>query len=312
MDPRFGYVLCSEEHSPDQLLAHALAAEEHGFAFAFLSDHFHPWNERQGHSAFVWSLLGALSQVTHRLEFINAVTCPFYRVHPVAVAQAAATTGLLMKGRFSLGLGTGENLNEHVVGRGWPPFEQRLAMLEEAFEILRLLFRGGQVSFEGRHFKMDQARLYDLPPRAPSLLMAASGPKAARTAARHADGLIALGPAVLEAYQASGTRYGQLSLCWAEDEPSAVETVQHYWPEMALEGALYTRLKTPADFERACGSVSAEDLRAAVVCGPDPERHAEAVREYLAAGFERVALHQIGPRQGEFMRFFREQVWPRL
>lgn len=316
MNPRLGYVLCCEEQAPARLVEQMRWAEEHGFSFAFVSDHFHPWNERQGHSPFVWSLLGALAGATRTIRIGTAVTCPLFRLHPVTVAQAAATTACLMEGRFFLGLGTGENLNEQVLGKPWPRFSQRLAMLGEAITIIRQLFDGRECSFEGTHFQMRRARLYDLPPTPIPILMAASGPRAATAAGQWGDGLIAMDPEVLAPYKSAasppGTTYAQLSVCWAPTEEEGVATAHRLWPEMALEGTLFACLQTPADLARACAAITAEDVGAAVVCGPDPEAHARAVRALLEAGFEGVAVHQIGPRQQEFMRFYDREVSPRL
>ncbi len=304
-----GYVLCGEEHSPGDLVANAARAEQAGFRFAFVSDHFHPWNSNQGHSPFVWSLLGALSQRVE-MELGTAVTCPLFRLHPAAVAQAAATTACLARGGFFLGVGTGENLNEHVVGHGWPDFPTRLAMLSEAIAIIRKLWSGREVDFEGDYFRLHRARLYDLPSSRPALMMAASGPRAAAQASQVADGLIALGPdpVVLEAFGSSKPRWAQLSVCWASTRKEAAATARSYWPEMCLEGTRFAELTTPSEFETACATISEQDLAAAVVCGPDPKDHRQAIDRLLEAGFDRVAVHQIGPDQAGFLDFYAREV----
>jgi coenzyme F420-dependent glucose-6-phosphate dehydrogenase len=189
-----GYALSSEEHSPNDLVRYARRAEEAGFTFALISDHYHPWIDRQGHSSFVWNVIGAIAQATERLRLGTGVTCPTIRIHPAIVAQAAATSAVMMPGRFFLGVGSGENLNEHILGGYWPSAEVRLEMLEEAVEVIRLLWQGGSQSHRGRYFTVENARVYTLPDELPPLVVAASGQRAAELTGRIGDGLISTSP----------------------------------------------------------------------------------------------------------------------
>src|SRR5918912_1895878 len=311
-----GYALSSEEHPPSDLVRFAQCAEEVGFRFALISDHFHPWLDQQGHSPFAWSVMGAIAQATTRLRLGTGVTCPTVRYHPAIVAQAAATCGALMPGRFFLGVGSGENLNEHILGEGWPSAPVRLEMLEEAIEIIRLLWQGGEQSFDGTYFTLDHARLYSLPTEPPPLLIAASGSQAAELAGRLGDGLITTSPDkdVVQAFAASGGKgkacYGQVSVCWAEDEASARRTAYEWWPTAAVAGELSQELPLPRHFEQAVKTVREEDVAQAVVCGPDPERHRQAIRQFLDAGIDRVYVHQVGSDQAGFFRFYAREILP--
>nr|MBA3728962.1 TIGR03557 family F420-dependent LLM class oxidoreductase [Actinomycetota bacterium] len=219
-----GYALSSEEHPPNDLVRHAKRAEEAGFGFAFISDHFHPWVDRQGQSPFVWNVIGAIAATTERLRLGTGVTCPLIRTHPAIIAQAAATSAAMMPGRFLLGLGTGENLNEHILGDRWPAVDVRLEMLEEAIEVIRLLWRGGVQSHRGRHYTVENARIYTLPDEPPPILIAAKGEKAGRLAGRDGDGLVGVSPdeEMMKAFDSAGgtgkPRYGQVTVCWAKDE----------------------------------------------------------------------------------------------
>jgi G6PDH family F420-dependent oxidoreductase len=313
-----GYALSSEEHTPSDLVRYARRAEEAGFTFAFISDHYHPWIDRQGQSAFVWSVLGAIAQATQRLRLGTGVTCPTMRIHPGIIAQAAATIAAMMPGRFFLGVGTGENLNEHIFGDRWPTHDMRQEMLEEAVELIRLLWQGDPLTFRGEYYTVEQARVYTLPEQLPPILMAASGPSAAETAGNIADGFITTAPdaELLKRFQGGGGRgkpsYGQLSVCWAEDETTARRTAYEYWPNAALRGELNQELRTPAHFEQAAKMVREEDVAEAIVCSPDPERHIAGVREFLDAGYDHVYVHQIGPDQEGFFRFYQHDVLPKL
>src|SRR3954447_22374090 len=230
-----GYALSSEEHSPRELVRHAVAAERAGFSFALISDHFHPWTDSQGQSPFVWSVIGAIAQATEKLRLGTGVTCPTMRIHPAVIAQAAATSSLLMPGRFFLGVGTGENLNEHILGDRWPSHEERAEMLEEAVTIIRQLWEGGLVSYRGRHYQVDRARLYSVPDEPPPIAVAAGGEGAAELAGRIGNALIATAPDadLVEEFEEAGgagkPRYGQVTVCWAEDEDEAVETAYEWW-----------------------------------------------------------------------------------
>jgi G6PDH family F420-dependent oxidoreductase len=313
-----GYKLSSEERTAAELVRDAQAAEAHGFGFALISDHFHPWTDRQGQSPFVWGVIGAIAQATRRLELGTAVTCPTVRMHPAIVAHAAATAAALMPRRFFLGVGTGENLNEHVVGAGWPEVEVRQERLEEAVAVIRLLWSGKNVSHHGRHFTVENARLYTLPPAPPPLLIAAGGPRGAELAGRIGDGLIGTEPeaGLIDRFAGAGgrgkPRYGELTVCWAEDEKAARKLAREVWPIAALASALAWELPLPGHFEAAAELVTEDAVAESVVCGPDPEAHLRAIRAYVKAGYDHVCIHQVGPNQEGFMRFYAEHVLPRL
>jgi coenzyme F420-dependent glucose-6-phosphate dehydrogenase len=309
-----GYALSSEEHAPAALVRNAQRAEEAGFSFAFVSDHFHPWTDRQGQSPFVWTVLGAIAEATERLRLGTGVTCPTTRVHPAIVAQAAATTAALSEGRFTLGVGTGENLNEHVLGHRWPGHDERLEMLEEAIEVMRLLWRGELVTHRGRHYTVDRARLYTLPDEPPPVAVAAGGAKAVALAARTGDALVATAPDpdLVAGFDRAGgaekPRYGKLTVCWAETEDEAIRTAYEWWPNAALAGEVGLELTLPRHFRQAASMLTPDQVAKAVVCGPDPERHREALDEFARAGFDHVYVHQVGPDQDGFFRFYRDEV----
>jgi G6PDH family F420-dependent oxidoreductase len=309
-----GYALSCEEHPPRDLVSNARRAEQAGFPFALISDHFHPWLDRQGQSAFVWSVIGGIAQATSDLELGTGVTCPTVRIHPAVIAQAAATSAALMPGRFFLGVGTGENLNEHILGYRWPPFDLRAPMLEEAVEIIRLLWEGDTVTYYGDFYDVEEARLYTLPETSPPLYMAAGGEQAAGLAGKISDGLIATAPeeTLVQSFQEGGggqkPTIGQLACCYAESEEEALETAYRYWPNAALPGELSQELRTPAHFEQAVQIVTKEDLRALFVLGSDPADYLESIQAYREAGFNRIYLHQIGPEQVSFFSFFEDTL----
>jgi coenzyme F420-dependent glucose-6-phosphate dehydrogenase len=316
--PEFGYAMSSEEHRPNDLVRHARHAEDAGFTFALISDHFHPWVDSQGHSPFVWSVLGGIAQNTTKLRIGTGVTCPTIRIHPAIIAQAAATVAAMMPGRFFLGVGTGENLNEHILGDRWPTHDVRLAMMEEAIAVIRLLWEGGVKSHHGDYFTVENARLYTLPEEPTPIMVAASGPQAAEAAGRTGDGLISTAPdeKVVQAFKKGGgsgkPRYGQLTVCWARDEAEARRTALKIWPNAGLPGELSQELPMPAHFEQAAQLVTEEKIAEQVVCGPDPERHLKQIRAYLDAGFDHVYIHQVGPDQEGFLAFYAEQILPKL
>jgi coenzyme F420-dependent glucose-6-phosphate dehydrogenase len=262
----FGYALSSEEHSPNDLVRYARRAEEAGFTFALISDHYHPWTDRQGHSPFVWSVIGGIAEATERLRLGTGVTCPTIRTHPAIIAQAAATCAAMMPGRFFLGVGSGENLNEHIHGDYWPPSDVRLEMLEEAVQVMRLLWEGGTKSHEGSFYTVHNARVYTLPDDPPKVYMAVGGNRSARLAGRIADGIISTTPKreLAEVYEreggARGTSIGQVKVCWAKDEASARRTAQEWWPNAALKGELTVELRLPAHFEQATADVTEEQV----------------------------------------------------
>jgi len=314
----FGYALSSEEHVPNDLVRFARRAEEVGFSFALISDHYHPWIDRQGHSPFVWSVIGGIAQATQRLMLGTGVTCPTMRIHPGIIAQAAATSAAMMPGRFFLGVGTGENLNEHIFGDRWPAHDMREEMLEEAVEVIRMLWQGDTLTYRGVYYTVENARIYTLPDQLPPIFMAASGPRAAEAAGRIADGLITTAPEadLLKRFAGEGgtgkPSYGQLTVCWAQDEASARRMAFEHWPTAAVRGELTQEIPTPAHFEQATKMVREEDVAQAIICGPDPERHIAGIKEFVDAGYDHVYVHQIGPDQEGFFRFYEREVLPKL
>ncbi len=313
-----GYTLSSEEFPPNELVGLAARAEEAGFAFAVISDHFHPWIDRQGHSPFVWNVIGGVAQATKQLHLGTGVTCPIMRIHPAIVAQAAATAGCMMPGRFFLGLGSGEALNEHIVGQYWPAADVRLEMLEEAVSVVRLLWQGGVKSHRGTHFTAVNARIYDLPERPVPILMAGAGRRSATLAGRIADGYIGTSPnpEIIRAFdQAGGSgkpRYGQLTVCWAKDREEGRKTAAQWWPNSAIEGELGQELPLPRHFEQAAQMVSEGEVERAMPIGPDPEEFLEAVRSYSDAGYDHVYFHQVGPDQKGFIEFCQRELLPKI
>ena len=313
----FGYWLSSEEHPPLDLVRDAARAEELGFAFAMISDHFHPWIDAQGHSPFVWSVLGGIAASTERIEVATGVTCPTIRTHPAIVAHAAATAGAMLPGRFTLGLGSGENLNEHVTGAPWPAPDERLELLEEAIEVIRLLWEGGEQTHRGKHYTVDHARLYTLPEQPVPIAVAAAKPNAAELAGRLGDALVNTTPdeEVVEAYRdagGDGPLYGQVRLCWAENEDEAQETAFRLWRHTGLGGTINQELPRPSDFDAVAESVTKEMATESVPCGPDPEPVLAEVEKWTKAGFDRVSFHQIGPDQDGFFRFWQDELEPQL
>jgi G6PDH family F420-dependent oxidoreductase len=312
-----GYFLSSEEFTPKELITQARWAEEAGFSRLWISDHYHPWNHEQGQSGFVWSTIGALSQATS-LPITTAVTCPTVRTHPAVIAQAAATAAVLLEGRFTLGVGTGEALNEHIVGDPWPGANTRLEMLGEAMTVIRALFAGGVVHHEGRHYRVEHAELFTRPEQPPPIYVSGLGPKSARFAGVVGDGFICTKPDadLVRAFREHGggdkPAQGGLKACWAPDEATARKTVHRLWPNSGLPGELAQVLPTPEHFEQASSLVTEEQVAETAVCGPDPERHVERIRDYVDAGYDEVYIAQIGPDQRGFFDFYAEHVLPRF
>jgi len=310
-----GYALSSEEHRPSDLLRHARRAEETGFGFALISDHFHPWTDRQGNSPFVWGVLGALAEATERITFGTGVTCPTIRTHPAVIAQAAATAASLLDGRFFLGVGTGENLNEHIVGQRWPEWEVRAEMLEEAVAVIRALWSGEITSHHGRYYTVENARLYTLPERPPAIHVGASGARMAELAGRIGDGMIGTSPEqpVLDAYRQAGgdgPRSGQLTVCWAASEAEARRTALEWWPNAAIRGNASQELPNPADFMALAKMVKEEDIAEAIPCGPDARPILDQIEQYAQAGYDHVYIHQVGPDQEGFLDFAARSLVP--
>jgi G6PDH family F420-dependent oxidoreductase len=315
MTTRYGYFLSCEEYSPADLIDQARMAEQAGFDSLWISDHFHPWLDEQGQSGFVWSLIGALSQATS-LPVTTAVTCPLQRQHPAIVAQAAATSALLTGNRFALGVGTGEALNEHVLGDRWPSAEERLEMLEEAVYVIRQLLGGGLVTHTGRHYTVDTARLYSVPDQPPPIYMSGFGDKAIHVAARIADGYMSVQPNrdFVRLYREAGGGdrpvQGGLKVCWGQDEGQARKTMHRLWPTDVIPGEALQLLPLPRHFGQVAELVS-EDMVSAP-CGPDPDAHLAGVRAYTEAGFDEVYIGQVGGNCEGFFEFYARQVLPRL
>jgi G6PDH family F420-dependent oxidoreductase len=309
----FGYTLSSEEHSPSDLVRQGRRAEDVGFDFVSISDHFHPWVSAQGHSPFVWSVLGAVAASTSEVRIGVGVTCPIIRIHPAILAQATATTSLLSDGRFFFGIGTGEALNEHILGDRWPPIDVRLAMLEEAVDVIRRLWEGETVDHRGDFYTVENARLFDPPTEAPPVIASGFGPKAVELAARIGDGYWGVAPDAdaLDRYRdagGTGPRYAQLHVCWAEDAAEARRTVHHVWPNSGIRGQLSQDLPTWTHFEDAAGMVTEEEATGSIPCGPDVDPFIESVKEYVTVGYDHLYFHQIGPDQEGFFRFWSEDL----
>jgi G6PDH family F420-dependent oxidoreductase len=313
---RFGYFLSSEEHGPRELVEQAQLAEANGFDAVWISDHYHPWLDSQGQSPFVWTTIGGIAATTS-LEVTTAVTCPTTRIHPAVVAHAAATCSALLDGRFRLGVGTGENLNEHVLGQHWPPTEIRLEMLAEAVDIMRELWRGGVVTRRGIHYTVENARLYTLPSEMIQVPVSAFGPRATEIAAQIGDGFVSTSPdrENLETYRelgGKGPAQAGVKVCWGPDEADARKLAHELWRSSGVPGELSQELPMPAHFEQASEVVSEDAVAEKIPCGPDPERHASVIRKYVEAGFDEIYISQIGHDIAGWMAFFRTEVEPRL
>ena len=315
---KIGYFLSSEEWGPQELVSQAVKAQDAGFAGLWISDHYHPWNDEQGHSPFVWSTIGGIAQATAGMKVTTAVTCPTMRIHPAIIAQAAATAAVMLDGNFCLGLGTGEALNEHILGDRWPEADERLEMLEEAVEVIRTLWRGGVQDHRGRHYRVNHCRIYDLPEAPPPIVISGFGPKSVALAARVGDGYCTVGPDAesVKAFRGRASNghlvQGGLKVCWGSDEAKARNTVHRLWPNEALPGELAQVLPTPAHFEQAAELVTEEMVASDVPCGPDVERHVGAIKEYADAGFDELYVNQIGPDQDAFFEAYREHVLARV
>lgn len=312
----FGYFLSSEEHSPQALVDQARRASDAGMEKVWISDHFHPWLDEQGESPFVWSVIGAIAATTP-LAVTTAVTCPTMRIHPAIIAQAAATSAVMLDGRFELGVGSGEQLNEHILGTHWPRAAVRLAMLEEAVGLIRRLWEGDEISHGGEHYVVENARLYTLPDRPPPIHVSGFGPKATELAARIGDGYVNTGPAsdLVERYRAAGgtgPASAGLKICYGEDRDDCVRTAHRLWRTGGVPGELSQELRTPALFDQAASLVSPEAVAEHMPCGPDVDAIVDAVQEYVDAGFDRVYLTQVGPDQAAFFDLYERELGPAL
>ncbi|KQQ18409.1 LLM class F420-dependent oxidoreductase [Rathayibacter sp. Leaf299] len=300
---RFGYTLMTEQSGPKQLVGYAVDAERHGFEFAVSSDHYSPWLTEQGHASYAWTLLGAVAQATSTIDLTTYVTAPTIRYHPAVVAQKAATLAILSDDRFTLGLGSGENLNEHVVGEGWPAVSVRQDMLEEAVHIIRALHTGELVTWEGEYFRVDSARIWDLPDKPVEIGLAVSGEKSIERFAPLGDHLITTEPeaelisqwtAVRGADAAPSRTIGQIPICWAPDKEQGIALAHEQFRWFAGGWAVNADLPTPAGFSGASKFVRPEDVAEQIACGPDLDELAESFLPYIEAGFTDIALVQVG------------------
>ncbi len=311
---KVGYFLSCEEYAPEDLVAQAAAAEKAGFEGLWISDHFHPWNDEQGQSPFVWSVIGAISQVCD-LPVTTAVTCPTVRTHPAIIAQAAATSACMLDGRFILGVGTGEALNEHVLGDAWPSLDVRLEMLEEAVALIRRLWEGEFVTTAGKHYQVDTARIYTLPDEPPPIYMSAFGPKATDVAARIADGFISTSPddeLLCRFREQAGDKPAQAGtkVAYASTEDEGVAHAHRLWSNAGLPGELAQVLPSPRHFEQASSLVTEESTRSSVVAGPHVAAHVEEIEKYEKAGFDELYVANMGPHALEMIEFYGREVLP--
>ncbi|MEV4714491.1 TIGR03557 family F420-dependent LLM class oxidoreductase [Micromonospora sp. NPDC049374] len=314
---RIGYKLSSEGFGPNEIIRQAVRAEQVGFDFVEMSDHFHPWLDSQGHSSFTWTVLGAIAARTDRIELATGVTCPSVRYHPAIIAQAAATLALVSDSRFTLGVGAGERLNEHVVGQGFPGVRGRHERLREALEIIRLLWSGGYRSYEGKHLQLDDARVFDLPEQLPVIAVAASGEASVTVAAELGDGLFATEPEadLVQTYKrlgGQGPRYAEVPLAWAPDEQQAVRAAWETSRWAVTGWKVMSELPNPVNFDAASRTVTEDDIRQQFAVGPDPDVHVQAVRTYVEAGFDHIVLQNAGPDPDGFLDFFQDTLAARL
>ncbi|MBV9410777.1 MAG: LLM class F420-dependent oxidoreductase [Acidimicrobiia bacterium] len=314
-----GYTLMGEQAGPTQLVDDAVRAEEAGFDFAVASDHYFPWLAEQGHASFVWSVLGAVARATKRMPFMTYVTCPIIRYHPAVIAQAAATVQLLSEGRFTLGLGTGENLNEHVVGGGWPGVDVRHRMLREAVQVMYKLWEGDYVTYDGEFYELDSAKVWDLPDERPPVGIAVSGRQSSDLAGELADVMIAVEPKAElgEMFDDAGgrgkPRIGQIAVCYDTDADAAVQRAHEQFRWFSSGWKVNAELPGPSAFAAASQKVRPEDVAEEIPCGPDVKRHVEAVQQFVEAGFTHVALVQIGgDHQQEFIKWANDELLPAL
>lgn len=315
--PKVGYFLSAEELEPKLLIEQAKRAEQAGFESLWLSDHFHPWNDEQGQSGFVWSLIGALSQATS-LPITTAVTCPIIRIHPAIIAQAAATSKVLTNGKFVLGIGTGEALNEHILGQRWPNVDVRLAMLEEAVEVMRKLWAGGFVTHHGEHYTVEHAQVYTLPEAPVEVYISAFGPKALDLAARIGDGFCSVEPdaeMVSSFKQKAGPgkpTQGGYKVCFGEDEDTAVKTARRLWPNEQIPGEAAQVLYSPKHFEQLSELVTEDMVRENTVCGNDVDKHLQQFQTFADAGYDEVFVSNIGSEWQGFFEMYEKEILPRV
>lgn len=315
---QLGYTLSSEEFRPNDLVHLAVQAEELGFDFASISDHYHPWMDSQGHSPFVWSTLGGIAARTSRIPVMTGVTALSIRYHPTILAQAVATVADMMPGRFRFGIGTGEALNEHVTGEVWPPVSIRQEMMIESLEIMRELWQGGYTTVQGNYYEVHNARLYTLPDELPPIIVGASGPESAEIAAEIGDALVSTSPdkEVADAFDAAGgsgkPKYGQITVCYGADEEQAAQIAMDIWGYTILGGQASQELALPKHYQEAIQSViTPEVIKESVVCGPDPAKYHEKVQAYIDAGYTHLYFHQVGQDQKSFFEFAKKELLPK-
>jgi G6PDH family F420-dependent oxidoreductase len=312
---RIGYFLSTEEYEPAQLVEQAKLAEEAGFEALWISDHFHPWNDAQGQGPFVWSVIGAISQVCN-LPVTTAVTAPTMRLHPAIVAQAAATAAVQLDGRFTLGVGTGEALNEHIFGDAWPSETVRLEMLEEAIEVMRELWQGEFVYHYGKHYTVENARLYTRPVQPPNVFVSAFGDKSFEFALRVADGFITTQPDAekVKQWKAAADKPTQAGykVCVADTEDEGVKIAHQLWANAGLPGELSQVLPSPKHFEQASELVTEDMTRESITCGKDVGKHVAAFGPYADAGFDEIFIANTGPNYRDFFELYGAEVLPRL
>jgi coenzyme F420-dependent glucose-6-phosphate dehydrogenase len=313
---KIGYKLSSEEFGPLDLVCFAKQAEDAGFDFAMISDHYHPWISETGQSPFVWSTIGGISSVTKRLPIVTGVTCPTFRIHPAIIAQAAATAACMLPGRFTLGVGSGENLNEHILGDRWPPTPVRIEMLVEAVHIIQMLWQGETQDYEGYFYTLENARIYTLPEELPEIFIAAEGEMAATIAGQMGDGLIAqhANENVAKIFKNTGGEnkpcYSEATVCWDENEDEARKNALKYWPIKLNDVQINVDLPTPTHFKRLAQRADEKSVAEKVVCSSDPQDHIKEIKRYAEAGYDHVCIHQIGPKQHKFIDFYRDEVLP--
>jgi G6PDH family F420-dependent oxidoreductase len=314
---QYGYTLFCEGTSPNDLVRQAVLAENAGFDFLVISDHYHPWLTNQEHSAFAWSVLGAVASATNHIQLATMVTCPIMRYHPAIIAQASATIAVLSNNRFTLGLGSGERLNEHIIGSGWPSVHVRQQMLDEAIRIIRMLHSGGYQSFEGDYFELDDARVFDLPDKPIPIFVAAGGTSAAGLAANY-GGVCITEPkaAIVKRYTDEGgdpkTTWGQVVLSWDEDEHAAMQTAYDQFRFSAGGWKVQSELPNPINFDAATKNVRPVDLTENIPCGPNVALHQKAINKFTKAGINNLAVAYPGDNVEGFMKFWKTKLQPSL